>query len=906
MLPSGAVAVATMRSVRRDRCRKHDVEGRYAAGVGRDDSGTEVAPTFAVAGRIGGGIGVEVDPEGRVRGETRDNGSCGALDPCVRTIGRDRRDRREVLQVVCARVGVVVVVARYIVAAEVDAEVGCHGRVAVVVDRVTDDGVADRFRRAASDAHAIVVVAADSVSGAGRQAADEIEACVNRDLDAVVGVRDVPRIGRVTADDIAGDHVVVRAGAGDVDAVLVARDDVPGPGDRAADEVLRRTARDPHAVRVRERCAARVRRADVVAEHCVAARSRAGDLDAGVGVAGDDVTGAGARPADDVVRSPGGDVDPVPAVRASRRAVRERADVVAPDQVLSRRRAADENAVQVSGDDVAFLGRRAPDRVVRAKDLDTLAGVRVIGNGQRAVRVEAPDVVADDHVVVGTRLDRDPVVGHVADHETADDAAARPGRQRHTVGGCVVAVDHDDRVGARIVGLRPAVDRDPVSDARELRSKRDRVRPRPGDSECDGVGAGRAVCLIEGPAQRACNAGIGSACDRERREHPVPQVCEAPAHNQIGLDLAGPKLELPVPAPGRCAGQVLGGRHIRPGKPGHGLKQRLALLGCRQIATVKQDVALLGQRRAPLLDRRRALDQRLEVELRAPELHRAVLGVADDVDRIEIALPRQRVGDLANPVALLVDQHELEVAPLREGAPAHAVDQLLVVGRSGVDEDELVRPLDRGDRAGGDDGRGAGVGDIAELGAGEGGGGEEGVTGERVEVRGHQEPGLELLQDGVAGEGRGLGFPALTSGGSPLGGSLERGELGPQRRGGRDGRGADRERARRAGARRRRRSVRCADGLVSALGTRAHRFSASDRQACRLLRHFERRNCKMRAHRRRRPRFRGRIRERACANAADASNRGNDAMAHASPEGRNRRPSVTNSRAVTAFDGRPT
>ena len=130
--------------------------------------------------------------------------------------------------------------------------------------------------------------------------------------------------------------------------------------------------------------------------------------------------------------------------------------------------------------------------------------------------------------------------------------------------------------------------------------------------------------------------------------------------------------------------------------------------------------------------------------------------MADDVDRVEIGLLRERVGDLADAVAPCVDQHELEVASLRERALAHVVDELLVVGRRGVDEDELVRALDRGDRSGGDHGGGAGVGDVAELGAGEGGGGEERVAGERVEIRRHQEPGLELLEDGIAGEGRGL------------------------------------------------------------------------------------------------------------------------------------------------------
>jgi len=82
-----------------------------------------------------------------------------------------------------------------------------------------------------------------------------------------------------------------------------------------------------------------------------------------------------------------------------------------------------------------------------------------------------------------------------------------------------------------------------------------------------------------------------------------------------------------------------------------------------------------------------------------------------------------------------VDQDELEVAALAEGRLAHPVDELLVVGGGGVDEDDLVRPLDRGDRGAGDHGGGAVVGEVAELGAGECGGGEEGVAGEGVEVR---------------------------------------------------------------------------------------------------------------------------------------------------------------------------
>ena len=294
---------------------------------------------------------------------------------------------------------------------------------------------------------------------------------------------------------------------------------------------------------------------------------------------------------------------------------------------------------------------------------------------------------------------------------------ARDDRVRDVaVGLRVVAAGHGD-------GLRDA----PVRGGEDELPRRNRAlgRVARGDRDED-VGARR---LVQDDREARGAAGLGGLQAGRRvdgdagREQPEPFGLRGDADDDSSLDCPGPELEVPVPALRGRAGRILGGGHVGPGEPGNGVDQRLAALRGRKIAAVEEDIALLGERLAPLLDRRRALEQRVEVELRGAELHRPVGGVADDVDRVEIGLLRERVGDLADAVALGVDQHELELDALFQRRRAHRFHQRLVLGRGGVDEHQLMRALERRHLRRGDHRGRTRVRERAKLRALQGGGG---------------------------------------------------------------------------------------------------------------------------------------------------------------------------------------
>src|SRR5205085_9490924 len=108
----------------------------------------------------------------------------------------------------------------------------------------------------------------------------------------------------------------------------VAGDDVSLPGEGAADGVVE--LRDLHTVQpVRHGGGAGGVRADVITLHAVAAGAGAGDEDAVGGVAGDVVAGRGSPPADRVVTA--ADTHAALAVGDGKRAGGVGADVVAAD-----------------------------------------------------------------------------------------------------------------------------------------------------------------------------------------------------------------------------------------------------------------------------------------------------------------------------------------------------------------------------------------------------------------------------------------------------------------------------------------------------------------------------------------------------------------------------------------------
>jgi hypothetical protein len=146
---------------------------------------------------------------------------------------------------------------------------------------------------------------------------------------------------------------------------------------------------------------------------------------------------------------------------------------------------------------------------------------------------------------------------------------------------------------------------------------------------------------------------------------------------------------------------------------------------------------------------------------RAAQLYGGLCAVGHDVDRVEVGVVREHVGDLRDAISLGVDQHHLELAVARPGR-AKGVHQRSVVLQAAVHEHDLVAPLD--DRSELRDllpvlqqhdlGRSPGVVAILEQGAAE----ESGVH-----VAGQQDPRLQRLEErptvvslgGSGGHGRG-------------------------------------------------------------------------------------------------------------------------------------------------------
>src|SRR5262249_41466166 len=152
---------------------------------------------------------------------------------------------------------------------------------------------------------AFIGVAGDDVAGPGSRPAHDVVAGPALDHHAV-SVGQGGGAGGVGADAVALHHVAGRTLAGDPDAAVgVAGDDVAGAGGRPAHGVAASPDIDHHAILVGQGVGAGGLGADAVALHHVAGRAAVGDPDAAVGVAGDDVAGAGGRPAHDVVAGPG-------------------------------------------------------------------------------------------------------------------------------------------------------------------------------------------------------------------------------------------------------------------------------------------------------------------------------------------------------------------------------------------------------------------------------------------------------------------------------------------------------------------------------------------------------------------------------------------------------------------------
>src|SRR5262249_15091086 len=132
---------------------------------------------------------------------------------------------------------------------------------------------------------------ARSRSRGGRGTADRVVLRTTHNPDTSGVVAQCGRAGRVRADVVAGDDVVVRSRPADLDTVrVIATDDVTGRGRRATDERVRRAHFDPDAIqRVAEVESATDVGSDVVPGHDVVGRTGAVEGDAVLSVARDDI-----------------------------------------------------------------------------------------------------------------------------------------------------------------------------------------------------------------------------------------------------------------------------------------------------------------------------------------------------------------------------------------------------------------------------------------------------------------------------------------------------------------------------------------------------------------------------------------------------------------------------------------
>ena len=143
------------------------------------------------------------------------------------------------------------------------------------------------------DQDTVAGVAGDHVEGTGCRAAQRVEGRTAEEVHAVLAVGHDPGAGDVGADIVPLDHVVLGARVGQRDAaVLVAGDDVVRASRRPAHRVRACAGDDVHAVdRVGHGPGAGGIGADIIPFHDVARRARAGDDDAELPIAGDDVAG---------------------------------------------------------------------------------------------------------------------------------------------------------------------------------------------------------------------------------------------------------------------------------------------------------------------------------------------------------------------------------------------------------------------------------------------------------------------------------------------------------------------------------------------------------------------------------------------------------------------------------------
>ncbi len=154
--------------------------------------------------------------------------------------------------------------------------------------------------------------------------------------------------------------------------------------------------------------------------------------------------------------------------------------------------------------------------------------------------------------------------------------------------------------------------------------------------------------------------------------------------NPIGADAL---FQRPVPALCRAAGQIAGCRYIRTGGAGDSIGKTLALAG-RHRTTVKQNVAMLGQRgaeRAQIALTRRHVSR---IQRQIPQIKATFRTVTDDMNDVIAAVRLRPCRHLGQAVFAVIQQYH--VYPGR-----HLLDQCLVIRHRGIDENHLFVRLYR-------------------------------------------------------------------------------------------------------------------------------------------------------------------------------------------------------------------
>jgi hypothetical protein len=176
-------------------------------------------------------------------------------------------------------------------------------------------------------------------------------------------------------------------------------------------------------------------------------------------------------------------------------------------------------------------------------------------------------------------------------------------------------------------------------------------------------------------------------------EDGVPVLLRPIAECDVRLDAADLVFQIPVTAEQRASGQIRARGDIGAGQRREIVNQSLAFAAAGKVAAVEHEVRVGLQRFAPTLDDMRESPHVVLTELAGAELQSSVGSMGDDVHGIQVPVAGQGFGDLLDAVAVAVDDDDLDLPPLL-GRLHQVIDELLVVGRAGIDEDYLAPLLD--------------------------------------------------------------------------------------------------------------------------------------------------------------------------------------------------------------------